>query len=496
MLRHDVKPTEHLLTHMQVLIVGGTGFIGTELAHELHSCGHTVTVLSRTPEDANLPTSVATVAGDVTDYDSIEATFEDQTVVVNLVALSPLFTPAGGKEMHDQVHLGGTRHVVQAAEAHGVRKLVQMSALGADPNGPTAYLRAKGMAEAVVRESALDSVIIRPSVVFGDGGEFLEFTRTLTTPYVTGLPGGGGTRFQPIWVGDLVPILADAVEGDDHVGHVYELGGPDVLTLADVAKQVYRADGQSLVVLPIPMSLARIGLSIADVLPSVRMGPDQFRALQMDNTVSKNDVIAFGRKPSELRPLADYLAATKDAATSTSDNLGRVFAGRDVWIALASILGFIVLARSVVWQGLQIPGYLLMVGFDLLQNSLTPGLGSWGFWAGFLLYGYGLAVVAGIVARRLRAGVLNDPTGGRWRYPLAGVLILLGVLAVSVGLFPLVYPVEFMGKSCTSGGQCVTQKGIDSTAHLFAIGVGIGLLGLSLGILLPDVIQNRLQNTV
>lgn len=112
--------------------------------------------------------------------------------------------------------------------------------------------------------------------------------------------------------------LADAVEDDRHVGQVYELGGPEVLTLADVAKHIYRAAGKSLVVLPIPMRLAHVGLALADVIPGFPMGPDQYRALQFDNTVAENDATAFGRDPSELRPLADYLAATHSTAASSS----------------------------------------------------------------------------------------------------------------------------------------------------------------------------------
>lgn len=293
---------------MKVLVIGGSGFIGTELSRELHGRGHAVTVLSRTPEAEGLPDGVRTVSGDVTDYESMEAAFDGQTVVVNLVALSPLFTPAGGNEMHNRVHVGGTRNVVMAAEEHGVDRLVQLSALGADPDGPTAYIRAKGNAEAVVRDSPLDWVLVRPSVVFGDGGEFVSFTKLLTTPYVTGLPGGGATRFQPIWVGDLVPMLADAVESDDHVGAIYELGGPDVLSLAEVAKRVYRAAGKPVAVLPVPNVFARIGLTLGEKLPGFPMGADQYRSLKFDNTVDDNDVRSFGKTPDDLRTLDDYLA--------------------------------------------------------------------------------------------------------------------------------------------------------------------------------------------
>ncbi|SIR14651.1 NADH dehydrogenase [Haladaptatus litoreus] len=301
---------------MRVLIVGGSGFVGTALTKELDARGHDVTVLARSPEEADLPAGVETVSGDVTDYDSIDGAFSEQDAVVNLVALSPLFQPSGPG--HEEIHLGGTKHVVRACEEHGVPKLVQMSALGADPDGQTAYIRTKGKAEEVVRDSSLDWVLVRPSVVFGDGGEFVSFTKFLTTPYVTGLPGGGKTRFQPIWVGDLAPILADCVEDDSHVGQTVEIGGPEVLTLADVTKLAYRAEGKSVTILPIPMPLAGIGLSLADPLPFIPMGGDQYRSLKFDNTVAENDVSSFDRDPSDLRTLAEYLGVEDRSGASAA----------------------------------------------------------------------------------------------------------------------------------------------------------------------------------
>jgi uncharacterized protein YbjT (DUF2867 family) len=335
---------------MRILVVGGSGFIGTALCEELHGRGHEVTALARHPEEADLPSGVERVMGDVTAYDSIEAHFEGQDAVVNLVALSPLFRPAGGNEAHFAVHRDGTENVVRAAEAHGVARLVQMSALGADPDGDTAYIRSKGLAEAIVRESDLEWTMFRPSVVFGDGGEFIPYTKQLATPYLTPLPGGGKTRFQPIWVGDLVPMLADAVEGaapddepaDDaeldeeltpairrigdgdenpHAGRIYEIGGPEVLTLAEVARLAHGADGKPVDVVSIPMPLAKIGLStldhvpggVLDALPGVpRMGSDQYRSLQFDNTTDDNDVAAFGVEVSALRTVAEYLGVDPD----------------------------------------------------------------------------------------------------------------------------------------------------------------------------------------
>jgi uncharacterized protein YbjT (DUF2867 family) len=296
---------------MNVLVVGGTGFVGTNLCSELAERGHDVTALARSPGDADLPADVETVAGDVTDYDSIESAFAGQDAVVYLVALSPLFKPKGGDEMHDRIHLGGTENTVRAAEEHGVDRLLHMSALGADPEGTTAYIRAKGEAETVVRESALDWTIFRPSVVFGEGGEFVSFTLLLTPPGIAGLPGGGKTRFQPVWIGDLAGMLGDAIESDEHVGSIYDIGGPEVLSLKQVAKLGRTAKGHPLVVVPIPMPLAGVGLRIADKVPFIPMGADQYRSLQFDNVTDDNDVGAFGVEESDLRTLRSYLGVTE-----------------------------------------------------------------------------------------------------------------------------------------------------------------------------------------
>ena len=292
---------------MNVLVTGGDGFVGSSLCDELASQGHDVTVLSRDPDSSIFSENVETVMGDLTAYDSIESAFEGMDVVVNLVALSPLFQPKGGDDEHFEIHLGGTENAVRAAEEHSVPKIVQMSALGADPNGPTAYIRSKGQAESVVRDSGLDWVIFRPSVVFGEGGEFVSFTEQLTPPFVAPLPGGGRTRFQPIWVEDLASMLADATTDDAYNGKGYEIGGPEVLALADVARMAKRAKGRSVSIVPVPMELAEIGLSVAGSIPMIPFGPDQARSLQMDNTVSDNDVGAFGVSESDLRTLGEYL---------------------------------------------------------------------------------------------------------------------------------------------------------------------------------------------
>lgn len=293
---------------MKVLVTGGTGFVGSHLCVELDDRGHDVTAMSRSPDPDAVPASVETVAGDVTDRGSLDEAFEDQEAVVHLVSLSPLYKPSGGEEAHYRVHLRGTENVVEAATDHGIDRFVHMSAVGADPHGATAYIRAKGRAEEVLRESPLDWVIFRPSIVFGDGGEFIGFTEMLTTPYVTGLPGGGeDMAFQPIHVGDLVPLLADALEDDAHVGETYEIAGPERLSLANVTRLIYRSKGKPVTIVSVPMGLAGFGLKAADPVSAIPFGEDQYRSLKLSLTTEDNDIDAFGVDERELTTLAEYL---------------------------------------------------------------------------------------------------------------------------------------------------------------------------------------------
>ncbi|MEZ3115065.1 complex I NDUFA9 subunit family protein [Halobaculum sp. MBLA0147] len=299
---------------MDVLVAGGSGFLGSYLCAELADRGHDVTAASRSPDAAELPADVSTTRLDVTDAADADEVVPGHDAVVNLVALSPLFKPDGGDRMHDRVHRGGTEHLLDAAEDAGVERFVQLSALGADPDGDTAYIRAKGEAEELVSAADVEGVIYRPSVVFGDGGEFVGFTKKLKGWFAPGvplypLPGGGKTRFQPIWVADLVPMIADGVDDDDRAGETYELGGPEVLTLREVTEKVYDAEGRSVGIVPLPMGLAKVGLGVMGAVGGP-MGTDQYRSLQFDNTTARNDVGAFGVSEADLTTLDEYLAGS------------------------------------------------------------------------------------------------------------------------------------------------------------------------------------------
>ena len=301
---------------MNVLVAGGTGFIGSVLCRELHDRGHDVVAMSRNPDASAVPTGVSVVDGDVTEPATLEEPVAGMDAVVNFVSPSPLFqTPKGIS--HRSVHRDGTANLVAAATAAGVDRFVQISGLGADPDGPTAYIRAKGEAEAIVKDSSLEWVIVRPSVVFGDGEEFTPFVAKTTLPIVSALPAGGRTRFQPIWVEDFAPMLADCVEDDRYVGGTYEIGGKDRLTLADVTRMYYESRGQRVSVLPVPMALSKLGLTLAGPIPFVPFGREQARSLTFDNTTDDNDVEAFGVDPAQLRSYESYLNERAAPVAST-----------------------------------------------------------------------------------------------------------------------------------------------------------------------------------
>jgi len=296
---------------MSVYVTGGTGFIGSHLCNELADRGHDVVAVSRNPEEETVPVraEVRRAKGDVTNPSTLD--FSEADTVVHLVSLSPLTKPRG--MTHHEVTAQGTANIAEACERDGVERLVHVSSLGADPDGPTDYIRAKGESEEAVRGSSLNWTVFRPSVVFGDGGEFVSFTKLLTTPYVTGLPGGGDSRFQPIYVEDIVGMLADSVESEEHVGEMYEVGGPESLTLAEMAEMVYRAEDKSLRVFPVPMPLAKVGLTLAEPLPFVPFGSDQYRSLKMDNVVKgTNNIDAFGLSESDLTTFEEFLGIEKE----------------------------------------------------------------------------------------------------------------------------------------------------------------------------------------
>ena len=286
---------------MKVYVTGGTGFVGSHLAHKLVWEGHDVTLggLSTDPV-IELPENVEVEQIDVTDQDSLD--FSGHDVVIHLVGLSPLFEP---KVPYHKIHVEGTENVIEACQEADIDRYIHMSALGADPEADTEYLRTKGEAQTLVENSSLDWTVFRPSVIFGEGGQFLDFTEKLLTPFITGLP-SANPKFQPLYVEDIGDLFVEAVEDEKHIGEAYDLGGPEVYSMSEIAKLIEKSKGRGLKVLPVPMPLVKLGMLASDKL-GLKFGLDQYRSLKKDNTTEENDITDFRKSIDEMTALRDYL---------------------------------------------------------------------------------------------------------------------------------------------------------------------------------------------
>ena len=275
-----------------VTVFGGSGFVGSQAVRFLAKAGWRVRVAVRNP---NLAYKMR-LLGDVGQIDvvqanlrnqpSIERALEDATASLNVVGIGY----ETGRQGFQAIHAMGARNVAEGARAMGVTRVVQVSALGADANSPSKYLRTKAEGEAAVREIYPDAVIARPSIVFGTGdGFFNKFAGMAQFSPVLPLIGGGETRFQPIFVGDLGQALARTVTTDAAAGQTYELGGPAVFTFKELMEMLLAQTGQPRLLVPVPFPAAALLGKVGDVVSGLIPPPvtsDQVEALRADNVVS------------------------------------------------------------------------------------------------------------------------------------------------------------------------------------------------------------------
>lgn len=287
---------------MKIFITGGTGFVGSHLTKQLVE-NHEVTVGGLNPEETvlELPEEVGREKIDVTDSDTLD--FSGYDCVIHLVALSPLTKPP---VPYEKIHVEGTRNVVEQAEQDNVEKFFHMSALGADKEARTDYLRTKGEAEKAVENSNLEWRMFRPPTMFGAGGQFLNFMSKMTTPYITVLP-GKNTKFQPIHVEDTVKLIEESL-GKEYTGKKFQIGGPEKLSLGQIAKMIDNSRGRPLKVIGLPNPLFRIAMAVSERISFSPFGTDQYYSLKTDNVTEENQVEELGFEPSELKKLDDYLS--------------------------------------------------------------------------------------------------------------------------------------------------------------------------------------------
>ena len=272
-----------------VTVFGGSGFIGRHLVRRLARAGWILRVAVRRPRRANvLKTAgdvgqVTPVAAALQDQASVEAAVAGADAVVNLVGL----LHEGGKQSFEGCHVEGARRAARAAAAAGARHFVQMSSIGADPAAEANYARTKGAGEAAVREVFPDAVIVRPSIVFGpEDGFFNRFAKMARRSPVLPLIGGGQTRFQPVYVGDVCEAIVRALELPEARGKTYELGGPAVRSFKALMVMMLTQIHRERLLLPLPFALAELQGAVLQVLPVPPLTRDQVRLLRHDNVVA------------------------------------------------------------------------------------------------------------------------------------------------------------------------------------------------------------------
>jgi uncharacterized protein YbjT (DUF2867 family) len=278
------NPYETLVT-----IYGGSGFLGRHVVRALAKRHYRIRVAVRRPELANFLQPLGRVGQihavqvNLRHAPSVKSAARDAHALINLVGI--LFER--GRQRFDAVHTYGAEQVALAANAHGAR-MVHVSAVGADANSSSAYARSKAHAEQLVLAAQPSTTIMRPSIMFGPEDDFFNrFAGLARVSPVLPLIGGGLTRFQPVFVGDVAAAIADAVDGKTRPGTIYELGGPDIRTFKELMQFVLAIIERKRLLVTLPFPLAKAQATVLQYLPKPPLTPDQVESLRNDNVVSQ-----------------------------------------------------------------------------------------------------------------------------------------------------------------------------------------------------------------
>ena len=276
-------PLETLVT-----IFGGSGFLGRHVVRALAKLGYRIRVAVRRPELAGYLQplgqvgQIHAVQANLRYQGSVEAAVRDADLVINLVGI--LFER--GRQRFEAVHGFGAEAVALAAAAFGAR-LIHVSALGADASSPSLYARSKAMGESLVLAAVPAAVILRPSILFGPEDAFFNrFAAMARFSPVLPLIGGGHTRFQPVFAGDVASAAVAAIEGQARDGATYELGGPEVKSFRELMEFMLATIARKRLLVPIPFGVAKLQASLLQLLPKPLLTTDQVELLRRDNIVS------------------------------------------------------------------------------------------------------------------------------------------------------------------------------------------------------------------
>jgi len=299
----------------KVLLVGGSGFVGSAVAATLVADGWWVRIPTRRRMHARhlalLPTADILEA-DVFEPKTLDRLLDGVDAVINLVGVLHSRSGLPYGPAFDKAHVQLPRLIGEACRREGVRRVVHVSALGADINGPSEYQRSKAAGEAALRNirPELDWTILRPSVIFGEGDRFLNlFARLARLAPVMPL-GSAHARFQPVWVDDVAEVVSRCLQRSDSIRQTLEVAGPSLCSLADLVRYAGRQVGCNPVIVPLPEGMAMLQARLLERLPNPMMSRDNVRSMRVDN-IAQGTPLPFGMRPHAMEEVVPaYLGGT------------------------------------------------------------------------------------------------------------------------------------------------------------------------------------------
>ncbi len=290
-----------------ITVFGGSGFLGRHVVRRLAKAGSRITVAVRHPEHAKFLKpmgdvgQITAISADIQDDGQVAAAVKGADGVVNLVGI--LYQTR--RQRFGAIQADGADRVAKAAAAAGVRRMVQISAIGADADSDSEYARTKAAGEAAVRAAFPGATVIRPSIIFGPEDDFFNrFAQVACVSMALPLFGGGTTRYQPVYVGDAAEAISKVLQSDDAKGKTYELAGPRIYSFAELMTLMLSEIGRKRLLVPLPFFIADImGAVLQYVPPLIVKGPiltrDQAQLLRHDSVASAT---MPGLKELEIKP--------------------------------------------------------------------------------------------------------------------------------------------------------------------------------------------------
>ncbi len=317
------------MSQQVITIVGGSGFLGRYIVKRLAAAGYTIRVISRYPNAAShLKTAgavgqIVLMGGDLTYPDSLIGKLDYSHAVINLAGI--LFE--SGRQNFTDLHAEGAGRLAQMAKSLGIPRFIHISALGADKATESAYARTKLQGEDAVLAAFPEATILRPSIIFGAEDNFFNrFAAMASLSPALPLIGGGQTKFQPIYVGDVAKAIESCLMRPETMGLTYELGGPKIYSFRQLLEYIMHLIGKRRMLVPLSFKLANLKAYFLEFLPRPLLTRDQVKLLQYDNVVSPGALTLadLGISPIGVEIIVpEYLARfnKKTAARATGERI-------------------------------------------------------------------------------------------------------------------------------------------------------------------------------